>query len=168
MTPHNAPFPDNRMELKSNIVKRLRARCPGPKMCNNPELRFDYCPFCEAAARIEEQSKEIADMIHDVDRAVMTSGQLAAENAELRARIEKLEEALTPSAETKAAYIGEFRMTIRRVDEYGDDQSLDVPVSWTAIKEIMKAIRARALLDSKRREDYLNEAAPFDGESSGS
>ena len=47
----------------------------------------------------------------------------------LEARIEALEEALTPSAETKAAYWGEAGLTN----------------DWTLIKAVMKAIRERAL-----------------------
>ena len=46
-----------------------------------------------------------------------------------QARIEALEEALTPSAETKAAYWGEAGLTN----------------DWTLIKAVMKAIRERAL-----------------------
>jgi hypothetical protein len=64
---------------------------------------------------------------------------------EAAAYIEMLEEALTPSAATKAAYIGEFSFSI---DEQGDDQMCEVTrkvdVPWTTIKEIMAAIRERA------------------------
>lgn len=56
-----------------------------------------------------------------------------------------LVEALTPSAATKAAYIGEFSFTI---DEQGDGQmcevSRKVDVPWTVIKQIMAAIQDRA------------------------
>ena len=48
---------------------------------------------------------------------------------ELNARIEAFMEALTPSAETKAAYWGEAGLTN----------------DWTLIKAVMKAIRERAL-----------------------
>lgn len=54
----------------------------------------------------------------------------------LVARVEELEGALTPSAETKAAFIGEFQFL---VEEYGE-----VAVPWTTVKEIMAAIRALA------------------------
>jgi hypothetical protein len=59
---------------------------------------------------------------------------LEAENARLR-------EALTPSAATKASYIGEFRFPLETVD--GDTPSVTVP--WTTIKQIMAAILNRAL-----------------------
>lgn len=60
---------------------------------------------------------------------------------------EGLEKALTPSADTKAEYMGEFTIA---VDRYGieldepDDETARVdriPVPWTTIKEIMAAIR---------------------------
>ncbi len=49
-------------------------------------------------------------------------------------------EALTPSGATKGAYIGGFTFGVVN----GDDQRMVVSVPWTTIKEIMKAIRARA------------------------
>jgi hypothetical protein len=65
-----------------------------------------------------------------------------AENARLR-------EALTPSAATKAAYIGEFSFDIvSGMNCHGEEPEeiyRSVMVPWTTIKEIMAAIRARAL-----------------------
>lgn len=68
-----------------------------------------------------------------------------AEKAEAEAKA--LREALTPSASTKAAYIGKFSFSYEAgVDEFGDDLIFDnVSVPWTTIKEIMAAIRSRAL-----------------------
>ena len=74
------------------------------------------------------------------------------ERATLIARIEKAEaerdalvEALTPSDDTKAAYMSEVVFEIISDD---DEYGLPVPVSrfvhWTAIKEIMALIRNRA------------------------
>lgn len=56
-----------------------------------------------------------------------------------------LMEALTPSAETKGAYIGEFTFPMTYTDEHGDEYSETVTVPWPTIKEIMAAILARAL-----------------------
>jgi hypothetical protein len=64
----------------------------------------------------------------------------------MRGERERLREALTPSAETKAAYIGEFKMRLHRRDECGDEYHEDVTLSWTVIKEIMTAISNRAAL----------------------
>lgn len=60
---------------------------------------------------------------------------LRAENGRLRA-------ALTPSAETKRCYIGEFSF----VERDGNDEEIGprVTVPWTTIKKIMAAIRAHA------------------------
>jgi hypothetical protein len=58
----------------------------------------------------------------------------------------RLREALTPSADTKAAYLGEFKMTLVRIDECGDEYTGRVTVSWDTIKEIMAAISKRAAL----------------------
>lgn len=57
-----------------------------------------------------------------------------------------LREALTPSAETKAAYMGEFRVPLPDRDEEGNEVMRHINVPWTTIKEIMAAIRARAAL----------------------
>jgi hypothetical protein len=57
-------------------------------------------------------------------------------------------EALTPSGETKAAYIGEFSFTVMQVQEDEDGEAVEVPVKvyvpWTTIKEIMAVILKRA------------------------
>lgn len=65
----------------------------------------------------------------------------------LEARCERLEEALEPIGDTKAAYMGEFAFTLTRIDECGDEYPEKVYVPWTTIKDIMAAIRARAALE---------------------
>ena len=70
-----------------------------------------------------------------------------AENARLR-------EALTPSLETKRAYIGEFYFWADTgVDEHGDETQMRVMVPWITIKEIMKAILDRAALSTTTAPD---------------
>lgn len=71
--------------------------------------------------------------------------KLENDYAALRARVAKLEEALTPSAETKAAYMGEFSMNIPEFDDDGNEYIRPTNIPWTSIKEIMKAIARRAL-----------------------
>lgn len=56
----------------------------------------------------------------------------------------KFLEALTPSSETKAAYMGEFMFPMEGRDEDGEEHTIQVYVPWTTIKDIMKAIRERA------------------------
>lgn len=59
--------------------------------------------------------------------------------------VERLREALTPSTETKAAYIGEFTFDVfAGLDEEGNDIYEPVTVPWTTVKQIMAAIQARA------------------------
>lgn len=60
------------------------------------------------------------------------------------ARIAELEAALTPSAETKTAYMDEFSVGLPVFDEYGYEYTRKVNVPWVVIKEIMAAILAHA------------------------
>lgn len=64
--------------------------------------------------------------------------------AHLRGKVERLQEALTPSGDTKAAYIGEFSFRVDDRDKDGDECTRNVVVPWTTVKEIMRAIRDRA------------------------
>ena len=70
-----------------------------------------------------------------------------------QAEIERLKEALTPSGETKAAYIGEFQFTVTMLELDESDEPYEcqrmVTVPWTTIKEIMAAISERAALGTK-------------------
>ena len=68
--------------------------------------------------------------------------QLGSAIDTLQQRLAAMEEALTPSGGTKAAYIGEF---MQREECEGElDRCCDQTIQWTTIKDIMKAIRARA------------------------
>ena len=72
--------------------------------------------------------------------------QLIAERDALQAKLAAAEEALKPSAETKAEYMGEFSWKEESLDEYEEPCLRTIYVPWTTIKEIMKAIKARAAL----------------------
>jgi hypothetical protein len=63
--------------------------------------------------------------------------RLEGERDFLQNEVTRLREALTPSADTKAAYSGE-------VYDWGCDECGDQFVSWIAIKDIMQSIRNRA------------------------
>ena len=56
--------------------------------------------------------------------------------------IHRFEAALTPSAGTKAAYIGEFKFKVPLFDDDGNEYTQEFLVPWTTIKEIMAAILA--------------------------
>lgn len=81
-----------------------------------------------------------AQEAYEAQKAAETA--LAAE----RAKVAKLVEALTPSGETKAAYMGEFSIPFPTVDADGNEVMLRPNVPWTTIKETMAAIRARAAI----------------------
>lgn len=59
-------------------------------------------------------------------------------------RLERLTEALTPSAETKSAYIGEFSFSVERSVGCGSSYMERITVPWSAVKDIMQAITKRA------------------------
>jgi chromosome segregation ATPase len=84
------------------------------------------------------------------------SADAEAERAE--AEIDRLREALTPSAETKAAYMSEFSVPFPDVDENGEEYIRRTNVPWVTIKEIMKAISARAALAGAGN-DHMEEGA---------
>lgn len=86
--------------------------------------------------------------VHDAADALTT----------LQAREATLIRALTPSAETKAAYIGEFSFTIEDTDdEWGLPITRHIDVPWTTIKEIMAAIRARANVEALATSDLAED-----------
>lgn len=64
--------------------------------------------------------------------------------AHLRGKVKRLQEALTPSGATKAAYIGEFSFGVEDRDADGEECTRNVVVPWTTVKDIMGAIRERA------------------------
>lgn len=67
--------------------------------------------------------------------------------------VEALLEALTPSADTKAAYIGVFGFRVELANAEGETYSHPFTVPWTTVKEIMSAIRNRALSPPRQTED---------------
>lgn len=70
-------------------------------------------------------------------------------------------EALTPSAETKAAYAAEFHFQgPEYLDEDGNPQSDRHMVPWTTIKEVMAMIRGRAEASMYRSAASNTEAPP--------
>lgn len=61
-----------------------------------------------------------------------------------RLKLRRLNESLTPSAETKAAYSGEFSFDAERTDYDGNQYCETIMVPWSTIKEIMKFIASYA------------------------
>ena len=72
---------------------------------------------------------------------------LLAENEKLRTREADLIEALTPSADTKAAYIGEIKFSVcQGMDDDGCEIWGDVTIPWDATKATMAMIAKYAAL----------------------
>lgn len=136
-------------------------------------LRMSLTPedVKEAASILHQQDERIEALMRERTSLIDTKREqidrlnrqcsetlLAATEADaltigrLTARVKVLEEALTPSGDTKAAYSGEFHERIEignpmyegNEDDEPETIIQSVPVSWTTIKEIMAAIRARA------------------------
>jgi len=64
------------------------------------------------------------------------------------ARCRSLVDALTPSADTKAAYIGEIKFTVSTgFEEDGCEVWQDITVPWTTIKDIMAMVLAYTASD---------------------
>ena len=131
------------------VVKTI----PGEQRVSNQEVP-EKCPVCEAFKTYLKLDYEvlcfkcanqtIADLkgvlankneLCDDHRQI--TGSFKAENEHLRAERDELIEALTPSAETKAAYMGEVKTGCPE----GVD---DVFVSWQATKKIIGMILERA------------------------
>lgn len=84
------------------------------------ELGF---PVCTLSEYVEDQSEAVAELLN--------RGEAYG----------KLRMALTPSAETKSAYMGEFQFHKTYAgDDDGDEYTVNMIVPWDTIKDIMKAI----------------------------
>ena len=105
-------------------------------------------PFNDALAErvIDGQVKDMDDLRKLAQSERSQRQSLEAAIAAKDAEIERLKEAMTPSAETKAALMGEFTVPLPEIDEDGEEYIRRINVPWTTVKEIMTAIRARAAL----------------------
>ena len=73
--------------------------------------------------------------------------EISANDEEIHSLIvenQKLRAALTPSGETKVAYMGEFSVPLPEFDEDGNEVWRNINVPWTTIKEIMVVILQHA------------------------
>ena len=88
-----------------------------------------------ALAAENEKLRAVIKFLQDLDAiSVAAVLELTDERDALTAEVARLKEALTPSGDTKAAYMGEVR----------DDVWGGRIVSWTAIKAVMAMISAHA------------------------
>jgi len=138
-------------ELADAIAERIKPRpspdVAGVKLADRVDLTGGVRP-AHVLESLTESVNQAWAIIGDNARCSVPAtfiGWLLQEYESLSAEKGRLVEALTPSAETKAAYIGEFTFSLNAgLDEFGDDHIIkNVQVPWTTIKEIMAAIRAR-------------------------
>ena len=99
----------------------------------------DVCYWKDRALRAEAEKESGWHLAGDAASGlrVLCDGDLGHEAQQIREERDSLRKALTPSAGTKAAYIGEFSFPVK-----GFEHPVSVP--WTTIKDIMKAIMAHA------------------------
>ena len=116
--------PKSADKLQAEIAREYRNFKPSDEVRQLAEELFASEP-CEATPDHVLRTQVMDSRIPKNEREWWAKREIESQQA----RIEALEEALTPSAETKAAYWGEAGLTN----------------DWTLIKAVMKAIRERAL-----------------------
>lgn len=150
-TPSWCPFRDQALsQYEKSDTDRDKLR-EAAEECRATAKRLRDCPNCDCSMAYEAT-------LWDQRANRFEDAALASKTAIDPVTVErdKLFEALTPSGDTKAAYLGEFKFNveIENVDfEEDEDESdhnprtlmMPVYVPWTTIKDIMKTIRIRAL-----------------------
>lgn len=109
------------------------------------ELDQDICVRCMRETRdalAAELATRPSNEAFAGQYALTQAHATAASKAE--ARVAALEAALTPSTDTKAAYIAEHQIEVEMLDEDGDSCTEMVTIPWTTIKDIMAMILKRA------------------------
>lgn len=144
--------PDNARAALSAYGERMKSEGAREAQAKLDELRSDR-PFIvgwnEGFAEAEYQQAHGKPSDGDLSPQYQHT---AKEVAEAQAKIARLTEALTPSGDTKAAYMGEFEFIVFGMNDDGEECSHKITVPWTAIKEIMAAIKARAALQENANE----------------
>lgn len=107
-----------------------------PTIVNGHQACCGSCGVCGPERSNERAAADAWNAMprHDAAAALTTA----------EARIQELEAALTPSADTKAAYEGRFNMGITLRTRHEEEIRV-VPVPWDTIRDIMDAIRRRTL-----------------------
>jgi len=114
---------------------------------DNLKSRWKACEK-ERLAIVAERNRlaaRVKELEAERDEHLEASAKYLVALTDASARVKMLEAALKPSAETKAAYIGEFRVPWPDIDEEGNEYTRQINVPWTTIKEIMAAIRSYAV-----------------------
>jgi hypothetical protein len=124
-----------RAHRQANIITDMQYRIKCLRQEIRRHIRRDHLDPPMKGYRIGQHVNKLHKLWRDAEAR--------AEAAEQQVR--DMRGGLTPSAETKAAYIGEFQFNFVVWDPHGEFEITHRPiVPWTTIKEIMAAIRDRA------------------------
>jgi hypothetical protein len=137
----------------SSVIGSLRSWSGNPDMLASGEPVLAQAAEALTSAQAEIERLNQHEGSHYQHEALMWKARAEAAQKERDA----LREALKPSGNTKAAYIGEFQFpfTYYAPDEDGEtvEVNVEVTIPWTSIKEVMAAIRARALQPLEPKND---------------
>jgi hypothetical protein len=119
----------------------------------NPATALSLISALRASEAERERLRRIADgRMAVASAAVKHAKAYRARATTAEARCRALNEALTPSADTKAAYIGEVKFTVSTgFDEDGSEIWQDITVPWTTTKDIMAMIVGYAAMSETGR-----------------
>lgn len=108
-------------------------------------------------AASQNREDELEATVNDCQQAFSDS---VNHGDELKAKLDSLTAALTPSVMTKLEYWGTFVFTENVMDMYGNECTATHTVPWTTVKEIMANILAIAanIRDHKEPTDPLGES----------
>ena len=100
--------------------------------------------YAEYIDRINAEKNALKERVRELE---VQNGSLTEVVSKLHLSLSALENAVHPTAETKRAYMGEFKFNgPEYTDENGQPRFDTHMVPWTTIKEIMAAIRGYAAL----------------------
>jgi predicted nuclease with TOPRIM domain len=131
----------------ANLSAKVSAYIVGAKsvQVRVTDLRTLLASNAALEAELKGAEEQIEDLENEVSGYEADAKTREVEITALEAKLREAEDAMTPSADTKAAYSGEFRMGIT-LRLKADEEYRAVLIPWTTIKEIMAAIKARAFL----------------------
>ena len=98
-----------------------------------------------SAARIRELEDQIVALEFRLSQEKVFSTRMEESRARYISAFKHLTAALTPSPETKAAYIGEFQFLFPVKDDEGKEVRYTPNVPWVTIKQIMDRIHEAGL-----------------------
>jgi hypothetical protein len=108
------------------------------------ELQAENAALRARLAEVEAQSRCLLELEAQVEKQGEMLNELKKAMAAKDKELVAYRNALTPSSETKAAYIGEIEWTREVFDENGMAEIEILQIPWTSMKEFMAMIRGYA------------------------